>query len=74
MKLAKLSLAAIVVAGLATSSFAADTLEGAFKEGKVSGELKAYYFDADSGDTSADIFTSPKQSQNVNLETPDAFS
>ena len=56
MKLAKLSLAAIVVAGLASSSFAADTLEGAFKEGKVSGELKAYYFDRDSGKKSEGIF------------------
>jgi hypothetical protein len=57
MKLAKLSLAAIVVAGLASSSFAADTLADAFKNGKVSGELKAYYFDKDSGTSSADIFT-----------------
>jgi hypothetical protein len=57
MKLAKLSLAAIVVAGLATSSFAADTLADAFKEGKVSGALQAYYFDYDTGATSADIFT-----------------
>ncbi len=45
MKLAKLSLAAIVVAGLASSSFAADNLADAFKNGKVSGELKAFYFD-----------------------------
>jgi len=46
MKLAKLSLAAIVVAGLASSTFAAsDTLADAFKNGKVSGELKAWYFD-----------------------------
>ena len=44
MKLAKLSLAAIVVAGLASNSFAADTLADAFKNGKVNGELKAYYF------------------------------
>ena len=44
MKLAKLSLAAIIVAGLASSSFAADTLADAFKNGKVNGELKAYYF------------------------------
>ncbi|WP_067174032.1 OprD family outer membrane porin [Sulfurospirillum sp. UCH001] len=44
MKLAKLSLAAIVVAGLTSSSFAADNLADAFKNGKVSGELKAYYF------------------------------
>ena len=46
MKLAKLSLAAMVVAGLASSSFAASTtLEDAFKNCKVSGELKAWYFD-----------------------------
>jgi len=45
MKLAKLSLAAMVVAGLASSSFAADTLADSFKNGKVSGELKAWYFD-----------------------------
>ena len=46
MKLAKLSLAAMVIAGLASSSFAASTtLEDAFKNGKVSGELKAWYFD-----------------------------
>jgi len=49
MKFAKLSLAAIVVAGLASSSFAADTLADAFKNGKVSGELRAYYFDRDTG-------------------------
>ena len=47
MKLAKLSLAAMVVAGLATSSFAADTLADAFKNGKVKGELRAWYFDRD---------------------------
>jgi len=58
MKLAKLSLAAIVVAGLASSSFAADTLADAFKNGTVNGELKAYYFthDDDSMDR-ADIFS-----------------
>ncbi len=49
MKLAKLSLAAIVVAGLTSSSFAADTLADAFKNGKVTGELKAYYFNKDNG-------------------------
>ena len=57
MKLAKLSLAAIVVAGLTTSSFAADSLEGAFKEGKVSGALQGYYWTRDKGATDADIFT-----------------
>ena len=57
MKLAKLSLAAIVVAGLASSSFAADTLADAFKNGKVNGELKAYYFTTDNGQKDADIFS-----------------
>lgn len=47
MKLVKISLAAVLVAGLSTSSFAADTLADAFKNGKVSGELKAWYFDKD---------------------------
>ena len=57
MKLAKLSLAAMVVAGLASSSFAASTtLADAFKNGKVNGELRAWYFDRDTGTTSADIF------------------
>ncbi|WP_231563840.1 major outer membrane protein [Sulfurospirillum cavolei] len=50
MKLAKLSLVAMVVAGLASGSFAADTLADAFKNGKVSGELRAWYFDRDTGD------------------------
>lgn len=55
MKLAKLSLAAIAVVGLSTSSFAADTLADAFKDGKLKGAVKAYYFDKDTG-TSQDIF------------------
>jgi len=50
MKLAKLSLAAVIVAGLTSSSFAADTLADAFKNGKVSGELRAWYFARDTGD------------------------
>lgn len=47
MKLVKISLVAILVAGVSTGSFAADTLGDAFKNGKVSGELKAWYFDKD---------------------------
>ncbi len=43
MKLAKLSLAAVVVASLSASAFAADSLASAFKEGKVSGKLTSYY-------------------------------
>jgi len=58
MKLAKLSLAAIVVAGLATSSFAADSLADAFKNGKVNGAVQAYYWTRDTGTADADIFTS----------------
>lgn len=54
MKLAKLSLATMVVAGLASSSFAASTtLEDAFKNGKVNGELKAWYFERFADDASA---------------------
>ncbi|WP_331775498.1 OprD family outer membrane porin [Sulfurospirillum sp. 1612] len=44
MKLAKLSLAAITVASLSASAFAADSLAGMFKEGTVNGTLSAYYF------------------------------
>lgn len=63
MKLAKLSLAAIVVAGLTTSSFAADTLADAFKEGKISGELRAWYIDRnkDLANSSSDIFLAGMQ-------------
>ena len=61
MKLAKLSLAAIAVVGLSTSSFAADTLADAFKNGKVKGDIKAYYFMEDSGTYDADIFTTGLQ-------------
>jgi hypothetical protein len=45
MKLAHLSLATLVMAGLTTNSFAADTLADAFKNGQLGGELRAYYFD-----------------------------
>ena len=47
MKLANLSLAALCVAGLSTCSFGADTLADACKECKISGELKAFYWDRD---------------------------
>ncbi|ACZ11750.1 OprD family outer membrane porin [Sulfurospirillum deleyianum] len=65
MKLVKLSVAAFVVAGLASSLFAADTLADAFKNGKVTGELRAWYFDRDTDDKNdgtlakgdADIFS-----------------
>ena len=57
MKLTKLSLAAIMLAGLSTSSFAADNLSDAFKNGKISGALQAYYFNKDNGTSDADILT-----------------
>ena len=47
MKLAKLSLAALMVVGFSASAFGADTLADAFAKGKVSGALKAWYFDRD---------------------------
>lgn len=47
MQFVKLSLVAVVVASLASHTFAADTLADAFKNGKVSGELRAWYFDKD---------------------------
>lgn len=55
MKLAKLSLVAMVVAGLTSSSFAADTLADAFKNGKVSGQLKSSYFTRDNGTSNEGI-------------------
>lgn len=63
MKLTHVSLAAILLGGISTSAFSADTLADAFKNGVVNGELKAYYFDRKGSfenDTSAansDIFT-----------------
>ncbi|MFB1008128.1 MAG: OprD family outer membrane porin [Sulfurospirillum sp.] len=45
MQIAKLSVAAAIVLGLSGSVYAADTLADAFKNGKVSGELKAWYWD-----------------------------
>ncbi|WP_067174550.1 OprD family outer membrane porin [Sulfurospirillum sp. UCH001] len=47
MQFVKLSLVAVVVASLASHTFAADTLADAFKNGKASGELRAWYFDKD---------------------------
>ncbi|WP_331775497.1 OprD family outer membrane porin [Sulfurospirillum sp. 1612] len=49
MKLAKLSLAAITVASLSASAFAADSLASMFKDGTVNGTLSAYYFNRDRG-------------------------
>lgn len=45
MKLAKLSMVAITVLGLGGHVYAADTLADAFKNGKVAGTLKAWYWD-----------------------------
>ena len=45
MKLSKLSLISAIVLGFSGSVYAADTLADALKNGKVSGELKAWYWD-----------------------------
>ena len=45
MKFAKLSLVAAILLGFSGSAYAADTLADAFKNGKVNGELKAWYWD-----------------------------
>lgn len=47
MQIAKLSLVAAMVLGFSGSVYAADTLADAFKNGQISGELKAYYFSRD---------------------------
>jgi hypothetical protein len=49
MKYSKLSMTAVAILGLSISTFAADSLEEAFKNGKVTGEIRAYYFDRDNG-------------------------
>ena len=73
MKLAKLSLAAITVASLTASAFAADSLAGMFKDGKVSGQLKAYYFSKDTGTQSDGLFTTGAV-LNFNTATFNGFS
>ena len=42
-----MSLATVVAFGLSSSLFAADSLSSAFKDGKFTGNLKAYYFNKD---------------------------
>ncbi|WP_051906877.1 MULTISPECIES: hypothetical protein [unclassified Sulfurospirillum] len=45
MKFAKLSIVTVMVLGLGGQMYAADTLADAFKNGKVAGTLKAWYWD-----------------------------
>lgn len=52
MQIAKLSLVAVMVLGFSGSVYAADTLEDAFKNGKVNGELRAWYWDKTQDGTS----------------------
>lgn len=63
MKLVKLSLAAVLVAGITSSMFAADTLEQAFKNGKVTGDLRFVY--TGGSHSSADVQTAPVNNVNV---------
>lgn len=63
MRFVKLSLAAVMVAGMASSMFAADTLEEAFKNGKVTGDLRFVY--TAGSHSSADTQTAPVNNVNV---------
>lgn len=56
MKTFRLSMATLAILGLSTHIYAADSLEDAFKNGKVTGEIRAYYFDRDTGTKDANIF------------------
>lgn len=47
MKKVKLSLVIATLSCLSINTFAADNLADMFKDGKIKGELKAYYFDRD---------------------------
>ncbi|MCF6172607.1 MAG: hypothetical protein L3J44_02310 [Campylobacteraceae bacterium] len=47
MRLTKLGLSTIVLTGLTVSSFAANSLSDALKNGKFNGEFKAIYYDVD---------------------------
>ncbi|MDD3324327.1 MAG: OprD family outer membrane porin [Sulfurospirillaceae bacterium] len=68
MKLAKLSLAAIMTVGaLATSATAADNLADAFKNGKLNGELKAFYFDREGGGNAASSGTTGSNAEIFNV-------
>ena len=53
MKFTKLSLVAALLVGFSASAYAADTLADAFKNGKVNGELKAWYWDRTAEGTTA---------------------
>lgn len=55
MKYIRLSLATVAVA-FTSQLAAADTLADAFKNGSLSGEIKAFYFNKDNGTNTEDIF------------------
>ncbi len=55
MRFGRLSLVAVIAATLSQGLFAADTLADAFKNGKVNGNLKAYYFNRNNNNTPANI-------------------
>jgi hypothetical protein len=61
MKLAKLSMVAVAVLGLGGHMFAADTLEDAFKNGKVTGDLRFVY----TGGSNSDAVTQTAPVNNV---------
>jgi len=55
-KMTKLSLVACITMAT-TQGFSADTLAGAFSEGKVSGEIKSQYFQKEVSDKKVNIWT-----------------
>ena len=56
MKFTRLSIAAATAVALSSQLSAADTLADAFKNGSLSGEIKAFYFNKDNGTDREDIF------------------
>ncbi|MBE0497338.1 MAG: outer membrane porin, OprD family, partial [Campylobacterales bacterium] len=54
MKIVRLSIA-VAMTALSSQVFAADTLADAFKNGSLSGEIKAFYFNKDNGTDREDI-------------------
>lgn len=77
MKLIRLSLAAILTTGFATSSFAGDSLSDAFANGKFKGELKAVYVTTNKNNATGLMTRSDESALNVGGElayTTDYFN
>lgn len=68
MKLIRLSLAAALVTGFATCSYAGDSLSDAFANGKLKGELKALYVTTNSNDAKGPLTRSNESALTVGGE------